>query len=677
MDGNQRLRPAPPIAETGQSAVGLRQAIHDALHAYELATAARQAISMHASADRERRTSLVTALERGAAEELASAKNLEHETVVTEAARVETLARLADEIAEAAMKLLGSAALAHVRGVGGGIAVAVEPHTATDELAAATFAATATAAIDLRAALLRLARAYLDDRAWEDARSILMPVREVATGPLHDQATTLLYASYLDEAIATATGTDWEQALKLIDSALKVRPEGMRTDRVLADLFLRATDQLVAAAVAADRMDEAARHLAHARWRLGSDHPDLRRPVAGRTQLGWGTGLAVCLQEFGGHSLPVQDVAFAADWQLVSVDGKDIKRWTIPAAGSGTLINTIPAAGACKLTADAQLAVSPDGELRSTANGKLSGRLSGTEPSANSHLQPSARVAAFACTRDGSVMVWAHRQPRASTGASLRGASGYMPIMSAGADQAVFDFIRPLMLLQGNPPWMVMDGIAIEAPTPLPGSYSGEVHRFARARLVDLVKVQGGRAGSAMVSISLLPRPLLLDVAVAGTGEFVAWLHPGGEVVLADVANGVIRHTFQVGMSTTPYDSVAISPDSRLVVVAQASPTARPDAPGGQSLVTAWDVLTGREAWRWDVRGVVGAVAFSPDGRLLAALNTEGDIAFYDLRGQSPLGAIYKHGAVDYPCLAFAPDGSRLVTSGDRTLKVWGMPTPT
>lgn len=682
MDGNQPLRAAPPIAGTGQSAAGLRQAIQDALHAYELATATRLAIGMRASADREQSASVVTALKRRAADELASTNSREREVAAGEAARIETLARLAGETAEAAMDLLDSVALAHVRGAGGGTAVTVQPDTATDERAAAAFAATVTAAVDLRAVLLRLAGTYLDNQSWEDARSILIPVRADITGPLHDQATALLYVSYRDEAVVTAASADWSLTLKLIDSALGLRPDGMRTDQGLADLFLRATDQLVAAAVAADRPAEAARHLARARQRIGSDHPDLRRRMADHTQLGWGAGLAVCLQEFGGHRLPVQDVAFIADGQVVSVDGQDIKRWMITAAGSGTLVCTIPAVGACKLTTDAQMAVTPDGELRSTANGQLAGRLAGTEPGteapyrpgAAAHYRPPLSVAAFACARDGSVTAWAVREPAPSVGALLRGASGFMPIMAGSANPAVIDSIRPLMLAQRNPRWMVMAGLAIEQPAPIAGSYGNQVGRPANARLVEFVKVTGGRAGSAAVSIRLQPKPLMLDVAVADTGEFVAWLHPGGQVVLADVADGVIRHTFQVAMSMTPHDTVAIAPDSRLVVAAQANPMADPDEPGGQSTITAWDVLTGRQAWRWDLRGVVGAVAFSPNGWLLAALNTEGELAFYDLRGRSPLGAVYKHGPVDFPCLAFAPDGSRLVTSGDRTIKVWGMP---
>ena len=244
--------------------------------------------------------------------------------------------------------------LAHVRGVSDELTV--QPHTATDEQAAAAFTAAATAAVDLHAALLKLATAHRESGDWERARGILIPLRATTDGALHDAATELLYATYLEQASAANAAAGWEKARQLIDSALELVPGGLTTDPVLAAEFLQATGEGVDAALAADRRDDAERLIGVARERLGADHPQVRRWTR-RPPLGWTGGQAACLQEFGGHSQPVQHAAFTADGeQLVSVDGSQLKRWRMPGTSGSGLLTTIVAPGAFQLTGAARLA---------------------------------------------------------------------------------------------------------------------------------------------------------------------------------------------------------------------------------------------------------------------------------------------------------------------------------
>jgi len=84
------------------------------------------------------------------------------------------LAALAAELAESASALLDRASLAHVRGFGPGSAD-VSPHIASDEQAAAAFAAAQTASVNVRVLLLRVAQAYLDGCDWQRAIEVAAP----------------------------------------------------------------------------------------------------------------------------------------------------------------------------------------------------------------------------------------------------------------------------------------------------------------------------------------------------------------------------------------------------------------------------------------------------------------------------------------------------------------------
>ena len=70
---------------------------------------------------------------------------------------------------------------------------------------------------------------------------------------------------------------------------------------------------------------------------------------------------------------------------------------------------------------------------------------------------------------------------------------------------------------------------------------------------------------------------------------------------------------------------------------------------------------------------VIGAVRLSPDKGTVAALSIKGDISLCDIKGQPSPVVIGHHGPVSSPCIAFSPDGARLVTSGNHLIKVWSL----
>ena len=171
--------------------------------------------------------------------------------------------------------------------------------------------------------------------------------------------------------------------------------------------------------------------------------------------------------------------------------------------------------------------------------------------------------------------------------------------------------------------------------------------------------------------VDVNPKALWLRLALSSAADFVAWLDPVGQVVITDIATRIVRHTFQSARSHGLHDAIAISPRDQLVVVTHARPQSNN---AWKTTVTAWEVATGRQVCSWEVPGTAGDIAISPDEQLIAAINTAGAIGLYDIRAQSALRNIGLHGALVFPCIAFSPDGSQLVTSGDRTIKVWGVP---
>lgn len=663
---------------TSDTAASLRHIIQEALRAYELAAATRLRAEREASADHAQHLTLISDQQQQADQARANDLQRERETAEAEQARIGVLVQLADEAEAAAVELLEGAALAHVRGFGDASTGTVKPHTTTDEQAAAAFTAAQTAAVDLRAILLRLASAHLEHRHWDSARSILTPLVSAAEGALRDEATARLYASYLDEAVAAEASSDWPRARKLVDAALELVPADRRIDDALADHLVRITGQLVAAELAAGRLAGAASYLAAVGQKAGRDHPGLRQHAACSAILGWASDLGTCLQEFGGHSQPVQDVAFTADGEyVVSADGNQLKRWRLPGAGPGELVSTVPVKDTYRLAACGRLAASTDGKLLRAEDGVPVVTLAG---------EARGSIAALASTQDGAVVAWASRKGNPPQQMNLQGPHGLTPIGADGSPLAVAradtELMRPVSLGIGTARWILSE--AVSTGDLQNRYYNGHQVSFrsANVRAVHSVHVVSPGSGEVLRVIPIEPSPLILPVGLSPTGEVVAWLHPEGKLVLTDVLMGITRHTFQLARSYTPYDTTVFSPGGNLVAAAQAYVTQPAktnqwghtvESPKCRSLITAWDINTGARICSWDIDGIVGAISFSPDERLIAALTTSGDIALYDVQGQEILTSPGEHGPATFPCLAFSPDGTRLVTSGDHVVKVWGL----
>ena len=125
------------------------------------------------------------------------------------------------------------------------------------------------------------------------------------------------------------------------------------------------------------------------------------------------------------------------------------------------------------------------------------------------------------------------------------------------------------------------------------------------------------------------PDALIVSVALSASAAFVAALHPQGQAVITDIGTRIIRHVFPALPWQAPSDTITVSPQDRLVAIAQARRSRRDHR--WQSTVTAWDIATGGQACSWDIPGIAQDICVSPDERLIAAITSDGAITIYDV----------------------------------------------
>jgi WD40 repeat protein len=143
-----------------------------------------------------------------------------------------------------------------------------------------------------------------------------------------------------------------------------------------------------------------------------------------------------------------------------------------------------------------------------------------------------------------------------------------------------------------------------------------------------------------------------------------------GEIKLWDVASGRQRwvHKLERGVL-----AVAFSPDGRTLAVGE---NYRGGPPNDIKILDAATGRLSRSLPQADVRlfGTFSSVAFSPDGKTLAAGNWNQTVPLWNLATGRVVRRLKCAAVVD--SVAFSPDGRRLVTgSGDGAVKLWDVGT--
>jgi WD40 repeat protein/serine/threonine protein kinase len=160
---------------------------------------------------------------------------------------------------------------------------------------------------------------------------------------------------------------------------------------------------------------------------------------------------------------------------------------------------------------------------------------------------------------------------------------------------------------------------------------------------------------------------VFLSVAFSPDGRRLAGGAQGGMVKIWGTHSGQEVLALTTG-TTAPVAGVAFSPDGRLLAAASGSQV---------KMVKVWDAQTGRDAVTLralDTSGVLN-VAFSPDSRFLAGAAWDKTIRVWDIETGEDVLALQGHSSrVDG--VAFSPDGRCLASASfDGTVKVWDAQT--
>jgi WD40 repeat protein len=177
-------------------------------------------------------------------------------------------------------------------------------------------------------------------------------------------------------------------------------------------------------------------------------------------------------------------------------------------------------------------------------------------------------------------------------------------------------------------------------------------------------------AGTGTITAVPWPEPKHLLIAVA--------LSPDGRLLMTNDDNNVRvwdlrenKFVFRMSQDTAELvQGVAFSPDGKLAVAVCSRDSWESDAP---ALLLAWNVSDWTEAKRLPLECGAQHVAFSPDGRYLAATRRDNTISLWNTSDWKVATEFFPSGYI--AALTYAPDGKSLAsaTFGDG-FSVWQLP---
>ena len=334
------------------------------------------------------------------------------------------------------------------------------------------------------------------------------------------------------------------------------------------------------------------------------------------------------------HGSPVTSVAFAPDGKLLASGSWDhtIRLWD---AATGRLVRLIqPKEGWIW-----SVAFSPDGRLLATggdhrgrkvrlwevATGKCVATLAGHADAIHAvAFAPHGKTLVTACY-DGTTRVW-----------------------EIATEKELFQFSAGESRLNA-------------------AAFSPDGKLLATADHTNAVRLWDAATGNETGRLDA-GQDQVVAVAFSPDGKLVAGGSLGGTVRVWEVAGA--REVRRVRGRDLSAHSVAFAPDGKTFAAGYG------DWVDGRRIwvageVTVWETASGKLLHRLaEHSGAVQAIAFSPDGRALAAGTVNGGVLLWDPgTGKARLRSAAHQASIR--CLAFADPRTLVTTSSDRTVRVW------
>jgi RNA polymerase sigma factor (sigma-70 family) len=159
----------------------------------------------------------------------------------------------------------------------------------------------------------------------------------------------------------------------------------------------------------------------------------------------------------------------------------------------------------------------------------------------------------------------------------------------------------------------------------------------------------------------------IVSMALSADGRLLATGERDGSLHIWDARTGAEVQQI-VAPAVRPLGALTFSPDSKLLAGVILN------LRGLESVLTLWDVATGKEVRHWAIPSDSGYIVFSPDGRSLA-VTREGPVplSVYEISTGKQQIRIMNHWHTMASAPIFSPDGRMLVTTArqDRAIRLW------